>query len=75
MDRSSHYLCNKSDNCEVEVLEKLSIGDVTSRTLAANVTAKRPQLWPSCCFGHIRIITGEVSMQGLDGFFRCLSQG
>ena len=75
MHRSSHYLCNKSDNCEVEVLEKLPTGDVTPRTLAANVTAKKPQLWPSCCFGHIRIITVEVSIQGLDGFFRCLSQG
>ena len=59
-----------------------SIGDLPSKTLAENATTKTKQntvmvillfLDREESYHHICIITGNAFMQGLHGFFQCLS--
>ena len=61
-----------------------SIGDLPSKTLAENATTKKKKntvmvillfLDREESYRHTCIITANASMQGLHGFFRCLSHG
>ena len=75
-------LTNKHDDWEVEGYEKRSLLVICCQEFWQKMPPQKDHNYGILLFldrqesyHHICIITGKVSLQGLDGFFWCLSQG